>query len=226
MTNREAPVLTVDGPSGTGKGTLCQKLAERLGWRFLDSGAIYRALALKALEEGIDLGAEQALAECAETLALIFALDHARGQIKTLLDGRDVSAAIRTEECSAAASKIAALPLVRAALLDRQRAFRQEPGLVADGRDMGTVVFPDARYKVFLTASQEERARRRHKQLKEKGNSVTLPQLLADIVERDKRDCERSVAPLQPARDAVVIDTTKLAIDEVERRVLALMGRA
>ncbi len=210
------PVITLDGPSGSGKGTVGRALAERLGWHFLDSGALYRVLGLAALRRGVSLDDEAALARLAEGLEVEFA----GGRV--LLAGEDVSGAIRSEEAGAAASKVAALPGVRQALLARQRAFRRPPGLVADGRDMGTVVFPDAPLKVFLDASAEERARRRHAQLKAQGVDVNLEQILTDIRARDRRDRERPVAPLRPAEDAVVIDTTELAPEAVIERILEL----
>ena len=207
------PVIAVDGPAASGKGTVAARVAEALGFHLLDSGSLYRLVALKALDEGIELGAEAALAEAARGLDATFA----DGRIG--LDGRDVTEAIRSEEVSAAASRVAVHPAVRMALLDRQRAFRRPPGLVADGRDMGTVVFPDARLKVYLTASPEERARRRHKQLIEKGISSTIQSLLLDIRERDARDAGRAVAPLAAAADAVILDTTDMSIEAVVRLV-------
>ncbi|MGQ0657857.1 MAG: (d)CMP kinase [Chromatiales bacterium] len=215
------PVIAVDGPSGTGKGTLCQRLAETLGWHFLDSGAIYRALGLAALQRNLDFTDTCALREAAAGLDLRFA--PGGGEAGTVwLDGEDVTQAIRTESCGNAASNVAAVPEVRAALLVRQRAFRRPPGLIADGRDMGTVVFADAPLKVFLTASADERARRRYNQLKEKGLDVSLPDLLTDIAERDGRDRARSASPLVPAPDAHLIDTTAMGIDAVFDRVMRL----
>ena len=215
------PVITVDGPSGTGKGTVSAWLAARLGWHFLDSGALYRLVGLMARRQGIDLGAESAVAALA--LELPVAFEVVGGEFRPLLVGQDVGEALRTEEAGADASQVAALPAVRAALLERQRNFRQPPGLVADGRDMGTVVFPDAGLKIFLTASAEERARRRHKQLSSKGNDVNFVILLEDIRRRDQRDSERAVAPLVPAPDAVILDTTGVGITQVEERVDALL---
>ena len=215
------PVIAVDGPSGTGKGTLSLRIAQALGWHFLDSGALYRVLAHHAMLSGVDLVDEAGVARLASALPVAFAAGE--GEPRVLLDGRDVTAAIRTEEGGAAASVVAALPAVRTALLERQRAFREQPGLVADGRDMGTVVFPDAAFKLFLTASPEARAERRYKQLKGKGIDVNLGALLEDIRRRDQRDEQREVAPLQPAPDAEILDTTTLGIPEVEARVRQLL---
>ena len=208
------PVIAVDGPAASGKGTIAAGVAAALGFHLLDSGALYRLVACKALEAGMSLDAEAELAEVARCLDAVFV----DGQ--TFLEGRDVAQAIRQEGVSAAASKVALHPAVRAALLERQRAFRRVPGLVADGRDMGTVVFPDARLKVFVTASPEERARRRHKQLIEKGISSTIESLLRDIRDRDARDTGRAIAPLAPAADAVILDTTDMTIDAAIRFVL------
>lgn len=215
------PVIAVDGPSGTGKGTLSLRIAQALGWHFLDSGALYRVLAHHAMLSGVDLVDEAGVTRLASALPVAFAAGE--GEPRVLLDGRDVTAAIRTEEGGAAASVVAALPAVRTALLERQRAFREPPGLVADGRDMGTVVFPDAAFKLFLTASPEARAERRYKQLKGKGIDVNLAALLEDIRRRDQRDEQREVAPLQPAPDAEILDTTTLGIPEVEARVRQLL---
>ncbi len=210
------PVIAVDGPGGTGKGTVCGWLATALGWHLLDSGALYRATAMAATGAGIDLADERRVAGAAAGLAIAFAPGGGGDDgILVLLDGRDVTADLRTEACGAAASRVAALPAVRAALLGRQRRERRLPGLVADGRDMGTVVFPDALLKVFLTASAEERARRRYNQLKQKGLDVNLAALFQDIADRDRRDRDRSVAPMLPAFDAVVIDTTGHSIRDV-----------
>lgn len=214
-------VIAVDGPSGTGKGTLSLRIAQALGWHFLDSGALYRVLAHHAMLSGVDLVDEAGVTRLASALPVAFAAGE--GEPRVLLDGRDVTAAIRTEEGGAAASVVAALPAVRTALLERQRAFREPPGLVADGRDMGTVVFPDAAFKLFLTASPEARAERRYKQLKGKGIDVNLAALLEDIRRRDQRDEQREVAPLQPAPDAEILDTTTLGIPEVEARVRQLL---
>jgi cytidylate kinase len=204
----DVPVVAVDGPAASGKGTIAAGVAAALGFHLLDSGALYRLVALKAVETGIALDAESALSEAARRLDATFS----DGKIR--LDGRDVTTAIRDEAVSAAASRVAVHPGVRTALLARQRAFRRLPGLVADGRDMGTVVFPDARLKVFVTASPEERARRRHKQLIEKGISSSIESLLLDIRDRDARDAGRAVAPLASAADAVILDTTGMSIED------------
>lgn len=219
----ETPVIAVDGPGGTGKGTLCVALAAQLRWHFLDSGALYRAVALLAAEGGVSLEDRPALARLAAGVEIRFQPDPESGDSRTLIGDRDISEAIRTEDCGNAASRLAAWPEVRDALLARQRAFRQAPGLVADGRDMGTVVFPDARLKLFLTAAPSARAERRYKQLIGKGISVSLRRLSADIAERDKRDQERAVSPLKPAPDAVVIDTTALDMGGVRKRALELV---
>lgn len=208
-----APVITVDGPSGVGKGTLCQQLADRLGWHFLDSGAIYRVLALAALHHQCPLDDEEALVPLAAHLDVQF--EPQQGYIKVILEGEDVSTAIRTQDVANTASKVASFPRVREALLRRQRAFQKEPGLVADGRDMGTVVFRDASLKLFLTASAEVRARRRFEQLLASGQDANIERLLTEIRERDERDANRAVAPLKPAEDAVVIDTSDLNIEQV-----------
>ena len=217
------PVIAVDGPSGSGKGSLCRRLSAALGFHLLDSGALYRLTALSALRRGIALDDAPALAATARDLALCFRVSDGDPPVRALLEGQDVDRELRTEQCGDAASRVAAVPAVRRALLQRQRDFRRAPGLVADGRDMGSVVFPDAVCKVFLTASSEARAHRRHKQLIEKGISASLPALLGDIRERDKRDSERSVAPLAPAPDAIVLDTTDVSLDEVYARVMKLV---
>lgn len=216
------PVLTIDGPSGSGKGTISRLVAQRVGWHFLDSGALYRGVGLAAAWGDIDLSDASALVRCTFDTEIEFR-ENGGGEPHIIVNGKDATDELRTETAGAAASAIAAIPEVRAALKDRQRAYRKPPGLVADGRDMGTVIFPDAPYKVFLTASAEERAERRHKQLSEKGISVTLPGLLREILARDARDATRAVAPLRPAEDAVRIDTTGLSIEAVVERVLALL---
>ncbi|WED27707.1 (d)CMP kinase [Vibrio sp. DW001] len=212
------PVVTVDGPSGAGKGTLCMLLAEKLGFHLLDSGAIYRVLALAAIHHGVNTESEEALVPLATHLDVQFI---AEGDlVKVILEGEDVSSELRKEETGTAASKVAALPRVREALLRRQRSFSNEQGLVADGRDMGTVVFPNAEVKIFLDATAEERADRRLKQLQEKGLSVKFDHLLREIQERDDRDRNRAVAPLRPADGALVLDSTTLSIGEVVDQAL------
>ncbi|EEX92833.1 cytidylate kinase [Vibrio orientalis CIP 102891 = ATCC 33934] len=212
------PVVTVDGPSGAGKGTLCMLLANKLGFHLLDSGAIYRVLALAAIHHGVNLESEDALVPLATHLDVQFV---AEGDlVKVILEGEDVSGELRKEETGMAASKVAALPRVREALLRRQRAFAEGEGLVADGRDMGTVVFPQAEVKIFLDASAEERATRRLKQLQGKGLDVKFDDLLSEIQERDDRDRNRPVAPLRPAEDALLLDSTTMSIDEVVEKAL------
>ena len=214
----QTPVVTVDGPSGAGKGTLCMLLAKKLGFHLLDSGAIYRVLALAAIHHGVDTESEDALVPLATHLDVQFV---AEGDlVKVILEGEDVSGELRKEETGMAASKVAALPRVREALLRRQRAFETAPGLVADGRDMGTVVFTGAQAKIFLDASAEERANRRLKQLQDKGLDVRFADLLSEIQERDDRDRNRPVAPLRPAEDALVLDSTSMSIDEVVEKAL------
>lgn len=220
------PILTIDGPSGSGKGTIARAVAERLGWHMLDSGAIYRAVGWAAAARRLDLADAAAVARCAGALRVDFRDPGDGGDTRVIIDGTDATDAIRTEEAGAAASVIAAQPAVRKALVDKQLAFRQAPGLVADGRDMGTVIFPEAAFKVFLTASAAERAQRRYKQLKPKGLAVTLADLLHEIEGRDARDASRTVAPLRPAADAVVIDTTDQPIAEVVDAVLAVVRKA
>ena len=214
------PVITIDGPSGAGKGTAARMVAEQLGWKLLDSGAIYRVLAVASQYHHLDIDDEEALIPIAAHLDVEFKIS-ATGDGQIILEGEDVTNSIRTEEIGNLASKIAAFPRVREALLRRQRAFKTAPGLVADGRDMGTVVFIDAAVKVFLTASAEERAQRRIAQLKEKGVCVNIERLLHDIRERDERDQNRKVAPLVPAQGAYVIDSTSLTIEEVVERIVA-----
>ncbi|MBB1060498.1 (d)CMP kinase [Marilutibacter spongiae] len=219
----DTPVLTIDGPSGSGKGTISRLVAQRLGWHYLDSGALYRAIGLAAGWADIDLDDHGALVRCTFDTRIGFRDDG--DELRVLVNDVDATGELRTETAGAAASAIAAIPEVRAALKDRQRAFRQPPGLVADGRDMGTVIFPDAPFKVFMTASADERAQRRYKQLNDKGVSVTLDGLLREILARDARDAQRAVAPLRPAEDAVRIDTTGLSIPEVVEQVLAQVAR-
>ena len=215
----DIPVIAIDGPSGSGKGTIARRVAGNLGFHLLDSGALYRLVALAAGRTGKADAGEDELARLAAGLDVRFAAGSG-GQEQIWLAGSEVSADLRTEECGKGASRIAALPAVREALLDLQKSFRKPPGLVADGRDMGTLVFPDAALKVFLTASPDERAKRRHKQLKDKGIDVSLAALSRDIEARDRRDSERSVAPLRPAEDARLLDSSNMTIDEVTRQVL------
>jgi cytidylate kinase len=219
MSALEAPVLAIDGPSGSGKGTIAREVAGALGFHLLDSGALYRLVALAGRDAGI--ADEAGLAALAARIEIQFGASASGGE-RITLGGRDVTAEVRLETTGALASKVAALPAVRSALLARQHGFRRLPGLVADGRDMGTVVFPDAPLKVFLTASPEERAKRRHNQLIDKGNADSLAALSRDIAERDARDSTRAVAPLRPAPDAVVIDTTGVSVAAIVGRVLDL----
>ncbi|MFI8742991.1 (d)CMP kinase [Stutzerimonas zhaodongensis] len=218
---RQVPVITIDGPSGSGKGTVAALLAAKLGWNFLDSGALYRLLAFAARNHGVDLTNEEALKLLAAHLDVQFGASKGGNGMQIVLEGEDVTQAIRNEQVGAGASQVAALPVVREALLQRQKAFREPPGLVADGRDMGTVVFPDAPLKIFLTASAEERARRRYLQLKGKGDDVNLASLLDEIRARDERDTGREVAPLRPADDAVHLDSTNLSIEQVLGQILS-----
>lgn len=217
----QVPVITIDGPSGSGKGTVAALLAAKLGWNFLDSGALYRLLAFAARNHGVDLTNEEALKLLAAHLDVQFGASKGGDGMQIVLEGEDVTQAIRNEQVGAGASQVAALPVVREALLQRQMAFREPPGLVADGRDMGTVVFPDAPLKIFLTASAEERARRRYLQLKGKGDDVNLASLLDEIRARDERDTGREVAPLRPADDAVHLDSTNLSIEQVLGQILS-----
>jgi cytidylate kinase len=214
-------IITIDGPSGSGKGTVCHILASKLGWNLLDSGALYRILAYAALQEKVALDNDQQLAELALNLKVAF-ISNGVG-VDTILNGENVGDKLRTEVVAESASKVASIQMVRDALLERQKAFYQEPGLIADGRDMGTVVFPDAPIKVFLDASAEERAQRRFNQLQNKGFDVSIAQILSEIKERDFRDRNRTVAPLRPASDAVEIDSTALTIDEVVEQVFDLI---
>jgi cytidylate kinase len=223
LSEKIIPVVTIDGPSGSGKGTISARVAAALGWHLLDSGALYRAVGFAASMEGLDLSDAEAVTRCAQTTKIAFRDPKDGTETRVIVNGHDASADIRTETCGAAASAIAAIPSVRSALFDKQRSFRKAPGLVADGRDMGTVIFSDARTKVFLTASADERARRRYKQLKEKGLGVTLAALLREIEARDVRDAQRAVAPLRPATDAVLIDSTGMPIDAVVTKVLDLV---
>lgn len=215
------PVLAIDGPSGSGKGTVCRRVAAALGWHLLDSGALYRLVAHGAAAVGVAATDEAGHAAFARTMDVVFGAT-SNGDERIVLGGLDVASAIRTESAGAAASRVAAWPAVRQALVERQRAFAVLPGLVADGRDMGSVIFPDAGLKVFLTASAEERAARRHKQLMEKGINANLAALSLEIAERDRRDATRPVAPLVATPDAILIDSTRLPPDTVVAQVLAL----
>lgn len=214
-------IITIDGPSGSGKGTVCHILASKLGWNLLDSGALYRILAFAALQEKVALDDDTALAELALNLQVAF-VSNGVG-VDTILNDENVGDKLRTEVVAEAASKIASIQIVRDALLARQKAFYQAPGLIADGRDMGTVVFPNAPVKVFLDASAEERAQRRFNQLQNKGFDVSIAQILSEIKDRDYRDRNRAVAPLRPASDAIEIDSTSLTIDEVVAQILDLI---
>ena len=217
------PVLAIDGPSGVGKGTVARIMAQKLGWHLLDSGAIYRAFALAVDARNIDVTDEPALEEIANNLDLTFKAEADSELVSVYLDGEDVSKVLRTEQTGEMASKIASIGVVRAALLKRQQAFAKAPGLVADGRDMGTVVFADATLKVFLTASAQDRANRRLKQLQKQGSEGIISQILADVVARDERDSSRKHSPLKPAKDALIIDTTELSIDKVITQVSKLI---
>ena len=214
-------VICIDGPSGSGKGTIARFVADKLGWFILDSGALYRVLALATINHRVDLDNEAAITLLAGHIDVQFTFEKVKGS-RVILEGEDVTEQLRTEETGNAASIVASLPDVRDALLQRQQAFLEPPGLVADGRDMGTIVFPNAGLKIFLTASALERAERRHKQLKEQGNSVSIATLSKAIYERDERDRRRTVAPLVAAADAIEIDTTSMGIREVVEKVMVL----
>ena len=218
------PVITIDGPSGTGKGTICHRLAQHLGWHVLDSGSLYRVLAYAAMKGKVPLDDRLQLAKLAEDLDVRFELDSLQNT-RVILDNDDVSLFLRQEDCGAVASSIAVFPEVRAALLVRQRAFALPPGLVTDGRDMGTVVFPDAVLKIYLYASEKVRAERRYLELKKRGISVSLAQVISELAQRDLRDKTREHAPLKPAKDAVKIDTTNLTIVQVFDDVLQLLDK-
>ncbi len=221
MIAEQTPVIAIDGPSGSGKGTVSRAVAQSLGWHFLDSGALYRLVALQGLKQGLDPDDEAGHARLAEQMRIRFG-SRPDGTEHIFLEGTDVTRDLRSEATGNAASRVAAMPAVRSALFGRQQRFAEPPGLVADGRDMGTVVFPTADLKIFLTASPEERARRRHKQLKDKGLDVSLAALSREIAERDARDTGRKVAPLKAAADAVVLDSTGLDVEEVVAHVLRL----
>ncbi len=216
-------VVTIDGPGGSGKGTVAALLARELGWGLLDSGALYRLTALAAMNHGVDFTDEPSLEVLAGHLDVQFVPAQQGGGLNIILEGERVGETLRTEEVGTMASKVAALPGVRHALLQRQRDFAEPPGLIADGRDMGTVVFPQAALKVFLTASAEERAKRRYEQLQQKGIDASFDRLLADIQARDERDTQRSISPLKPADDAIILDSTRMNIHEVFNAVLEQM---
>ena len=220
------PIITVDGPSGAGKGTLCQMLAAKLNWALLDSGALYRVTALAAKQHAVAMDNEAGLEAIAAHLDVQFQVSAEQAGVQVILEGENVTSDLRTEETGAIASQVAAVNVVRSALLERQRAFQQQPGLIADGRDMGTVVFPDAELKVYLTASAEERGQRRHKQLIDAGKDANLAQIINDIEVRDDRDMNRAVAPLKPAEDAIVIDSTSISIEAVFEQVLQAANSA
>ncbi|MGI9228787.1 MAG: (d)CMP kinase [Gammaproteobacteria bacterium] len=218
----EPAVITIDGPSGTGKGTLAMRLARRLGWHLLDSGVLYRVLAWVAGQQGLPTGQNSEIAALATGLQVELVPDSGTEPARVRLDGEDISDQIRSEECGSAASVIAASTEVRQAILQWQRDFRRPPGLIADGRDMGTVVFPDAGLKIYLTAGPQERAKRRYKQLNAKGIDANLPRLSTEMAERDARDRQRAISPLAPAADAAVIDTTAVRPDAVFEKVWQL----
>lgn len=218
------PVITIDGPGGTGKGTLCQKIAHELGWHFLDSGVIYRVLGLAVLQANISVEEEKRIENIALSLDVKFESKEMGAPPRIILNSQDVTELVRSEVYGNAASKISALPSIRTALLHRQRAFRQAPGLVTDGRDMGTIIFPDANLKFFLTATPEERAQRRYNQLKHQGIHVSLHEILIGLRERDERDQNRAIAPLRPAVDAIVIDTSTLSITEAFAELMVVIN--
>lgn len=220
--NNKVCVIAIDGPSGAGKGTIAHRIASQLGWHLLDSGMIYRVLGLASIQKGVNPNSEADLARLAQVLDVVFQPD--AGGSLVFLEGGDVTLELRSEEAGMMASKVAAVPAVRAALMERQRGFAQSPGLVADGRDMGTVVFPNAPLKIYLTASVEARAKRRYEQLIAKGLSGNLARLSEDIAARDEADMSRPVAPLRPADDAIVVDSTSMSIDQVTGLVLELIS--
>ncbi len=217
------PVITIDGPSGSGKGTIARLLAKKLGWHYLESGALYRVLAYSVIQNKIDLNDTQRLVTLAKELPVKF---DSEDESRTLWCGYDITDSIHTESCGNLASKIAAIPDVRDALLSRQRVFCAPPGLVTDGRDMGTVVFPQSNLKIFIVADRTERARRRYMQLKEKGNNVSLENILSELTERDYRDEHRTVSPLKPAQDAILLDTTHLNIEQTFDQVMVFVQKA
>ena len=219
--NKQIPVITIDGPSGSGKGTVSRRVAKELGWHFLDSGSLYRLVGLTALRNNVDFDDVIALGEATRAMDVRFEMQDGNEEVCILLAGDDVSLTIRTEESADAASRVAAVPEVREALLSVQRSFCTSPGLVADGRDMGTTIFPSAAVKIFLVASAQERAERRYKQLKEKGIDVSLSSLLVDIKQRDERDTGRGASPLVKSADALLLDSTKMTIEEVVNVILA-----
>ena len=224
MSDKAIPVLTIDGPAGTGKGTIARQMADILGYHYLDSGALYRILANSSYQQKLAIDDIDALSTLCQNMAIRFEVSSLSENVRVFVDEIDVSDLIRTEECAARASLLAEIPEVRSALLEKQHAFRLAPGLVAEGRDMGTVVFPDAQCKVYLTASSQERALRRQKQLKKQGISASLDHLLKEIEARDSRDENRAISPLRPATDAVLVDSTDLSIEEVVQCVVALVN--
>ncbi|MCZ6566137.1 MAG: (d)CMP kinase [Gammaproteobacteria bacterium] len=225
MNSTAIPVVTIDGPAGSGKGTIARQVAEILGYHYLDSGSLYRILALSSQQQQVENDDLEALVELCQTMLISFEVSSVDENVRVFLSNQDVSGQLRTEECAARASQLAAHPQLRSALLERQHAFRVLPGLVAEGRDMGTVVFPDSNTKIFLTASVHERATRRQKQLKKQGIGASLDHLLKEIEARDSRDENRAISPLRPAKDAVLVDSTDLSIDQVVQRIVEIVRR-